>query len=408
MKGKLTILLSGMIAGDPWQGGATWAVLQYWLGLRRLGHEVYFVEPIAESSLRPVESSVGNALCGVSEWREDFHPPSAERHEHSLQNSANATYFKQVTARFGLADCGALLSERQTIGIAYDYLLAIARRADLLINISGMLTDAALVDHIPRRVYLDLDPAFNQLWHDVQKIDMRFDGHTHFATIGLAIGAPGCPVPSCGHEWIKTFQPIVLEHWPFADGIVHNALTTVGHWRGYGSIEHEGIFYGQKAHSLRRFIELPTRTSERFMLALAIHGDEERDLSALSTNGWALLDPAKVASTPDDYRSFLQGSKAEFGIAKSGYVASRCGWFSDRSVCYLASGRPVVAQETGFSRFLPVGEGLLAFDSVEGAVAAVDAMNADYSRHARAARAIAEEYFESDRVLGRLIEQVTS
>lgn len=378
MKGKLTILLSGMIAGDPWQGGATWAVLQYWLGLRRLGHDVYFVEPIADDRQE-------------TRW---------------LDDSGSAVYFRQIVRQFNLQRQGALVAGRHTVGLSYEDLLTIAQRADLLINISGMLTDDALTKPVPRRLYLDLDPAFNQLWQAVQKIDMRFEGHTHFATIGLAIGTAGCPVPICGREWIKTLQPIVFEHWPVAESIAYDALTTVGHWRGYGSIEHEGVFYGQKAHSLRRFIELPTRTSEQFSMALAIHEEEQRDLSALAAHGWRILDPAKVASTPDDYRRFLQGSKAELGIAKSGYAASRCGWFSDRSVCYLASGRPVIAQETGFSRFLPVGEGLFAFDSVEGAVAAIDAMNADYRLHARAARAVAEEYFESDRVLGRLIEHV--
>ena len=375
MRGKLTILLSGMIAGDPWQGGATWAVLQYWLGLRRLGHEVYFVEPVAETALRTTDS-------------------------------ANAAYFKQVTQQFGLTGCGALLSCRQTCGTAYEELLGVARRADLLINISGMLADAALIESVPRRVYLDLDPAFNQLWQAAQKIDMRFDGHTHFATIGLAIGSDDCRVPTCGREWIKTLQPIVLDHWPVAETIVYDGLTTVGNWRGYGSIEHEGILYGQKAHSLRRFIDLPTRTSERFMPALAIHADEQRDLSGLAAHGWTVLDPAKLASTPNDYRSFIQQSKAEFGIAKSGYSVSRCGWFSDRSVCYLASGKPVIAQETGFSRLLPVGEGLFAFDSVNDVLIAIDALRRDYHRHARAARAIAEEFFESDRVLGRLLGQI--
>jgi hypothetical protein len=392
---KLIILLSGMIAGDPYQGGATWAVLQYWLGLRRLGHDVYFVEPISESALRGRESR--------------GHPPQTERSGAcSLQNSANAEYFRQVTAQFGLEGYGALLVRKQSVGLEYEELRTVARRADLLINVSGMLTDASLIEHIPRRVYLDLDPAFNQLWQAVQGIDMRFAGHTHFVTIGLAIGTPGGAVPTCGREWFTTLQPVVLEHWPVATAIVYDGLTTVGNWRGYGSIEHGGVLYGQKAHSLRRFIELPTLTRERFMPALAIHANEERDLAALDQHGWTLLDPATVAGTPDDYRQFIQGSKAEFGIAKSGYVASRCGWFSDRSICYLASGKPVIAQETDYSRYVPVGEGLFAFDSVDEVLAAIDAINGDYRRHARAARGIAEAYFESDRVLTRLLEQVVS
>ena len=379
---RLTILFSGMIAADPFQGGATWAVLQYLLGLKRLGHEVYFVEPLAEKSLRP-----GGAALAASD---------------------NATYFRQVTREFGLAETSALLlaSTQQTVGLAYDELKETARQADLLINISGMLTDAALIEPVARRVYLDLDPAFNQLWHAAYGIDMRFAGHTHFVTIGQAIGQPGCIVPTCGLKWLTTWQPIVLAHWPQAQRIDHHALTTVSNWRGYGSVEYQGTFYGQKAHSLRRFIELPRRCDEQFMLALAIHPDEHKDLAALAENHWRLLDPSQVARTPHSYQQFVQGSKGEFGIAKSGYAASGCGWFSDRSLCYLASGRPVIAQETGFSRFIPVGEGLLAFASTDEAVAAIHQLNRDYVSHAGAARRLAEAVFDSDKVLTRLLQEV--
>jgi hypothetical protein len=185
-----------------------------------------------------------------------------------------------------------------------------------------------------------------------------------------------------------------------------DALTTVGNWRSYGSIERDGVHYGQRAHSLREVVELPRRTTERFELALAIHPDEHRDLEALSGNGWHLVDPAQVAGTPSAYREFVQRSKGELGVAKSGYVRSRCGWFSDRSCCYLASGRPVVAQETGFSDFVPTGEGLLAFENVDDAASAVEALRHDYARHARAAREFAEEHLDSDVVLGRLLERV--
>src|SRR2546421_8685479 len=134
------------------------------------------------------------------------------------------------------------------------------------------------------------------------------------------------------------------------------------------------------------------------MLALSIHPDETKDLAALKGNGWKLLNPLDVSSTPSQYRRFIQTSKAEFGIAKSGYVLSRCAWFSDRSVCYLASGRPVIAQETGFSRFLPVGDGLFAFQTANDVLRAIEEMRSDYARHARAARAIAGEYFDSKKV----------
>ncbi len=281
-----------------------------------------------------------------------------------------------------------------------------ARGADLLLNIAGMLTNEEITGPVPLRAYLDIDPAFTQLWHAAEGLDMRFEGHTHFVTVGLSLGRPECPIPTCGRDWIPTFQPVVLDHWPKAHGIVYDALTTVANWRGYGSIQHEGVFYGQKTHSLRQFIALPTLTPEKFVLALAIHPDETRDLEALRSNGWQLMDPEEVTDTAASYRQFIQGSKAEFGIAKSGYVVSRCGWFSDRSICYLASGRPVIAQETGFSGVLPIGDGLFAFETADEVLAAIDALQRDYAYHARAARAIAEEYFESDKVLSRLLERL--
>jgi hypothetical protein len=377
---RLTILLSGMIAAVPHQGGATWAVLQYLLGFKQLGHAMYFVEPLEAAALRP---------AGVP-----------------LEHSANAAYFRRVVADFGLEQSSALLlaDTRQTVGLPYDRLGEVARRADMLINISGMLADEALLRDIPLRVYLDLDPAFVQLWHAAQGIDMRFAGHTHFVTIGLAIGRPDCTVPTCGLEWITTPQPVVLASWPIGERMLYDALTTVANWRGYGSIKYAGAFYGQKAHSLRPLMALPTLTEEQFMLALAIHPDEMKDLAALASNGWCLLDPAEVAHTPASYREFIRGSKAELGIAKSGYIAARCGWFSDRSVCYLASGRPVLAQETGFSDFLPTGEGLFAFETIDDVLGGIEALKRDYSHHARAARAIAEEYFDSDKVLDRLLQ----
>ncbi len=379
---RLTILLSGMIAADAQHGGATWAVLQYLLGFRRLGHDVYFIEPLAEAALRPAGAPL---------------PPSA-----------NAVYFRQVMAAFGLEQTSALLlaGTQQTVGLPYAQLRQIAGRADVLVNISGMLTDASLTDGIPLRVYLDLDPAFTQLWHTAQGIDIRFAGHTHFVTIGQAIGQPDCTVPTCGLQWITTSQPVALEYWPVASAMTYDALTTIANWRGYGSIEYGGVFYGQKAHSLRQFITLPTLTEEKLMLALAIHPDEADDLRAMASNGWCLLDPAQVAHTPASYRQFIQGSKAEFGIAKSGYVAAQCGWFSDRSICYLASGRPVIAQETGFTGFLPTGKGLFAFETIEEVLARIEELNHDYAHHARAARAIAKDYFDSDKVLTRLLQRI--
>jgi hypothetical protein len=270
-----TILFSGMIAGDPRQGGATWAVLQYVLGLRRLGFDVCFVEPVKPSAVRPLGAA--------------------------LARSENAAYFEHVVRAFGLEGRAALFDERtgHTVGLDREELRSIGRSAVALISVSGMLSDAALLDPIPTRVYLDLDPGFVQMWHAYQGIDMRFDAHTHFVTVGGALGEPGCDVPTCGRDWIKSLQPVVLDEWPAvgpAKQPARDAWTTVGSWRAYGSIDYGGIFYGQKAHSLRELIDLPRRTSERFELALGIHPGERRDLESLATNGWRLLDPADVAA----------------------------------------------------------------------------------------------------------------
>ena len=378
-----TVLVSGMIAAVPGLGGATWAVLQYLLGLQRLGMQVFFVESVSPAALQPRSAP----LCA----------------------SENARYFQSVMRTFGLEDSSALLLDGtdESVGLALENARDIARRADVLLNLSGLLVREELVAQIPVRVYVDLDPAFTQLWYSVQGLDMRFGLHTHFVTVAESLGQPDCTVPTCGIDWTTTRPPVVLAQWP-ALRTPGAGFTTIANWRGYGSIEHQGVLYGQKVHSLRPLLALPQRTGERFVLALSIHPDEKADLRALDRYGWELVDPARVAGSPMSYRSFVQASRAEFGLAKSGYVLSRCGWFSDRSACYLASGRPVIAQDTGFSSFIECGQGLLPFRTKEDVAAAVGAVQGDYARHAAAARRIAEEYFDSDCVLDRLMTRVLS
>lgn len=370
---RLKILLSGMVAGDPHQGGATWAVLQYFAGLRALGHEVVLVEPVSPDRL--------------------------------VANREMASYFD----RLPLIDGNAALLARggeMTVGLSFTDLIRFADEADLLINVSGMLREERLLEPIPVRAFLDLDPGFNQVWHETGH-DTGLDLHTHFLTVGQSVGRRDCPIPTCGKDWIPTVPPVVLERWPANVSVArYDGFTTVGHWRSYGSIEHGDIHYGQRAHSLRELIDLPGRTSSRFQLALGIHPDETADLEALRVNGWELLDPYKVAGDPAAYAEFVRGSKAELSIAKSGYVTSRSGWFSDRSACYLSSGRPVVAQETGFSAFLPTGEGLLAFVTTDLAAEAVAVVESDWEGHGRAARALAEEHLDARKVLPRLLDSL--
>jgi hypothetical protein len=368
----MRIAVSGMVAGDPHQGGASWAVLQYVLGLRRLGHEVLLVEPIEAAD---------------------------------LERSASASYLEAVAARFELEHATLVDPEGNSAPIPRGRLRELMAGADLLLNVSGMLAVPELLEPVPVRAYLDLDPFFNQHWH-LQGADMRFAAHTHFVTVAAGLDDPENEVPTLGLDWIETLPPVVLEEWTPALEQPSLPFTTIGHWRSYGPIEHEGKRYGLRAHSLRELIELPRRTGADFLLALGIHESERGDLEALARNGWRLADPAAVAATPDRYRDFVRASQAEIGIAKEGYARSRSGWFSDRSACYLACGRPVVAQDTGFSRALPVGEGLLSFGTLEEAAAAVEDVLARPREHARAAQAIASELLDSDRVLGRLLERL--
>jgi hypothetical protein len=360
------VLVSGMLAGDPGQGGAAWAILQYVLGLRRLGHDVTLLEPL--DRLTPHRVST----------------------------------FRRITARFDVR--GALVAGNRMNGLERREVADACRTADILLNVSGMWrgeTDA------PVRVYLDLDPAFNQLWAAIEGLDVGLEGHTHFATVGQHVGQPGCDVPTCGRAWIRTLPPVVLEHWPFATTRARHSFTTIGNWRSYGSIEHGGHTYGQRAHSLRRLAGIASSSTHSFEVALAIHADEVDDLALLHRHGWRLVDPAYASSTPDAYRAFIRSSYAELSVAKSGYVQSRCGWFSDRSACYLASGRPVVALDTGLRDVLPTEEGLLVYTDEEEAVAAVEDVCARYDEHRRAARRLAEEHLDSDLVLTRLLQAVT-
>jgi hypothetical protein len=367
----LRVAVAGMVAADPHQGGATWAVLQYVLGLSALGHDAVLLEE-------------------VDDGRFDDAAPR----------------FGAVVAEFGLQGRAALVGRPS--GRVAGLRRGALDGADLLLNLSGTLTDEDLLARFATRAYVDLDPGFTQLWDATGAADMGFDRHDRFVTIGRRIGAPGSRVPGCGRDWIATPQPIALEYWPVAENPLgdDDALSTVGHWRAYGSIHHEGVHYGQKAHALRPLFGLPAATGARFRLALGIDPGEHDDLAALRREGWELVDPRAVAGTPAAYRAFVQGSWAEFGLAKLGYVAGRCGWFSDRSVCYLASGRPVVAHDTGFGDWLPAGEGVLAFSDADGVGAAIDSLRAGYARHRRAARAIAEQVFRSDLVLEPLLERL--
>jgi hypothetical protein len=341
------IAVAGAVAQKPGRGGHTWVFLQYLLGFRRLGYEVMFVD--------------------------------RERN----------VYLDGVMRAFGIP---------YAVG---EEAIEPVRRSRLLLNVMGF-ADGAVLEAAPFAVFLDIDPGFPQMWRELGLAD-PFAGHDAFVTIGTRIGAPDCTVPTCGLPWLTSLQPVVLEAWPAvaANGL---AFTTVGAWRGaYGPVEHGGRRYGLRVHEFRKFVEAPERTRADFRVALDIDPAETADLELLRAHGWTLLDPGEAAADPWAYREFVQQSGAEFMVAKAMYVENRSGWFSDRSCCYLASGRPVLAQDTGFAHD---GDGLVPFSTLEQVVAGAEAILGDYERHARAARALAEERFDSDRVLTRLLREL--
>jgi hypothetical protein len=368
---RLRIVLGAMVASTPGHGGATWAALQYALGLRALGHDVMVLDEVRG-------------------------PGDPEARERCL---------RELTDAFDLHERAALLlGGRRALGVGFEQVRAFAQGADLLVNLAGTLREPEILAAPVRRLLVDLDPAFTQLWHAVDEIDMGIDAHERFASVGLRLHAPECAIPDCGVHWEPTLPPVVLAHWPRVSEAPSEGVTTIANWRSYGTIEHVGIRYGQKAHSVRELIDLPRRAGEPIRFALLIDPAEARDIAALHEHGWELLDAAHETSTPVAYARFVRASAAELGIAKEGYVVSHCGWFSDRSACYLASGRPVVAQRTGWEHVLPHGEGLLGFDTAAEAAEALAALRAQPERHAAAARAIAEDCLDARRVLPKLLE----
>jgi hypothetical protein len=257
------------------------------------------------------------------------------------------------------------------------------------------------------KVYVDIDPGFTQFWQADPAIDFQVGGHDLYYTIGENIGTEACSIPTGGLDWRHTRPPVVLDLWPFVGDAERSPFTTIANWRGpFGPIQYNGNTYGLKVHEFRKFIELPKSCSHPFEMALKIHLDEVDDLDRLRRNNWKIIEPADVASDPADFRRYVQNSKAEFSVAQGVYVDTNSGWFSDRTAAYLASGKPALVQDTGFSDTYPVGDGLVPFRTMAEAVAGAERIARDYEEHCHAARQIAEEYFDSDKVLGRLIDGV--
>jgi hypothetical protein len=274
------------------------------------------------------------------------------------------------------------------------------------VNMSGHMNIEPLMRRIPVKAYIDLDPGFTQFWHSCGA-SPRLSGHDYYFTVGENIGKTSCCIPTDGIPWRPTRQPVVLEHWPVSREGDPDRYTTVASWRGpFGPIDVGGKSLGSKVRSFRKYADVPTHAPQTFEIALDIHESDQRDRALLCRNSWNLVDPRRVVGEPCAFRRYVQSSGAEFSVAQEMYVETRSGWFSDRSVRYLASGKPIVVEETGFSGNYETGEGLFAFSTLEQAIAGVRDVARNYAVHALAARQIAETYFDSNLVLSELLDDM--
>jgi len=372
----MRILFAGIIARYPF-GGVTWCSLMYLLGLRALGHEVFYIEDTGECVYDPVQNT------------------------RATDPSYGTAYIHSALEPHGFGDRWSFINfDGSYHGRSADDVRRYAATADLFINLSGgswFWRDEYA--RIPRKAFIDSDPAFTQLaiakaepWY--VEFFRRFD---RLFTFGANIGTPASPIPTGSFTWHKTWQPITLGDWTPIDGL-RDRFTTVMTWQ----IESFADVGGNKDQEFVKFLDLPSRTSQRF--ELAINGPQQ----LLREYGWNTVDAMAVSRTPWAYRDFIRGSKAEFGVAKHTYVANRSGWFSDRTACYLASGRPALVQDTGWTAHVPSGEGVLAFSTLDEALGGIDAINTDYHRHARRALDVARAHFDANVVLPRLLEDACS
>jgi hypothetical protein len=380
----LRILVLGYLVRGP-LGGIAWHYLQYVVGLNRLGHDVFFFE---DSDDYP---SCYDPIRNITDDDPTYGLAFVARAFERLNMAQRWTYYDAHRGRW--------------LGPAARSALALCDTADVVVNVSGVNPLRPWMAHIPSRVLIDTDPGFTQVRHLTDPAARaRANQHTAFLSFGENIGRPGCAVPDDGFSWVPTRQPVVMDSWKLACGSRHRPLTTVMQWDSYRSETHDGLRYGMKAESFGPYLDLPARTGEAFTIAL---GGSKSVQESLASRGWTILDSRVPTSDPWTYQDFIAESKAEFSVAKHGYVVSRTGWFSERSAAYLASGRPVVVQDTGFTRWLHADGGVLAFAEPDEAVTQLDALNGSYERHCAMAREVAREYFDSAKVLSRLLDVAT-
>ena len=374
----MKILCSGYLVRYP-VGGLSWHHLQYLIGFLRLGHEVAFFEDYG--------------------WSKSCYDPM--RGDMTSDPSYGVAYLQDLLSRYGLEDRWCYLAEDGTAyGMSREQLAQICRESDIYLNLSN-------INWIPElrecrcRVLVDTDPVFTQIGGF--GVGGPFSRYHALFTYGENVHRSSCEMPTGGVRWMPTRQPVVLDLWPVDAGNSVAPFTTVMNWSAYGAREHEGRSYGQKDWEFEPFFSFPREIGAPFEIAINAPPEVK---ARLMDGGWHLANPLEVTRDPWTYQQYIHASRAEFSVAKHAYVSTRSGWFSDRSSAYLAMGRPVVVQDTGFSDFLPCGDGLLAFSTPQQAAAGVCEINNDYGRHSRAARQLATEYFAAEKVLGNLLEHV--
>lgn len=380
---KLKIIVLGYFIRFPLAGMA-WHYMQYVLGLVAMGHDVYFIED--------------------SDFFESCYDP--ENHLTSKNPEYGLRFIEAVYRQLGLDQKWAYYDGFQDkwIGPSSDHAYKICSEADIFLNISGANPVRPWLKNVPARVFIDTDPTFEQVRQlTVGDRRERANHHNIFFTFGENYNDASSAIPVDGLPWQPTRQPIFIEKWPSTLGRRHSRFTTVMQWDSYATREFNGIVYGMKSASFDPYFDLPKHTGEILELAL---GSNNAPRQRLLDAGWQIRDPLEITKDLLDYQQYIQDSKAEFSIAKQGYVISNSGWFSERSAAYLASGRPVVAQDTGFTHWLETGNGLLAFSTPEEAISMIDCVNTHYEKHCSKAREIAVNYFDSNLVLNSLLDRI--
>ena len=377
--GRVVVL--GITAQYP-MAGVTWQAMHYLAGLRALGCDVFYVE---DSGAPPYDPASG----GVA-----------------IDPSPNVAYLATVMRRLDLAERWAYWDAQRDVwhGLDAPQVRALYGSADAIFNLCGATRLRPEHRQGARLCYVETDPIYEQMRvanGDADSIAFLAE-HDLLFTYGELLGTPSCTVPVERFTWIPTRPPVALDEWAPRDP--GTAYRTIATWENKGkNVEFRGESYQWTKHlNFLRMIDVPRQARTRVELAMdPLDAGVRADLE---THGWTLVDPRPISADVDAYRGFVEGARGELTVAKDIYVRPRSGWFSDRSVCFLAAGRPVVTQETGFSERVPSGRGLLAFATVEEAAAALRTVEGDYASHARAAREIAAEYFAAERVLGAMLD----